>query len=585
MADLSSSSIPSGSAVDQTNATLSGTYFPSVVSATQVAFPKSGLAAFAATNTPGVTVTDNANTALNGTHKQVTAVNAVNLSVSYNTTGPDTAQKASSGSVVNTSNEIFNNSGNPITITAVTPDSISYPLTGSDLDQTQATGTITDQTNTGYFNGTYTVKDTPSSNTFTYVRVPGGQAYNLTNLMTNPSFEVAGSTSAIRTNLCTNPSFETDLSGWAADGTNITIARSTADHYNSHDATVADTASMLVTKNTLTSTSAGVYFTVSTPRANMTYTVSAYVKNNAGNAKPYLSAVTVPGSGNAVVFSGSNPVTLTSTWTRISYSFKTTNTDPLHIRLESGAATTAASSFYVDAVLIERTPNLYSYFDSNTPAAGDFTYALSSSMPVQNAILPSGVTPATDTTSLDYARGYMTTAWTNSTTHSLAMVNRGEHDDQFLDISSLVTLTAGQTYTFRATVRTTEAVTNSQQIRLQVQNSSGTTSTIYSGITGAPGTYVRLYNRLNEPGQLMYWDDIMIVLGNHTDAPFFSGASTSDSLVSYAWTTGTGTTLSTSSRTYVNASVDADILADYGDAHRLDSPASIDILYRSGWLG
>lgn len=584
---LSVTSVPSnvGTVLDDTNVFLNGTYYGSVVATNQINIAKSGTP-FNQTDAPNGSLTDNTNVALNGNGKTVTAINAANKAFSYATSYQDTSQRSASGTVVDRTNEVFNNGGNPVTLSSVTGNTLVYPITGANVSETTATGTAIDVTNSKYFNGHYAVSSVLGPTSIRYQRVPANLRASLTNLVRNPRMETLATTYNFRHNRCSNPSFETDLSSWTP-GSAVTAVRSTSFGYSG-------SASMLVTKSANADANSNVATTVTGLTVGMQYSISAYFLGGNGDAKPYLS---VDGR------SSSNPVTLTTSWQRTSYTFTATATSH-NFNIQAGTSTVANSNFYVDAVLIEETNLVLPYFDGNTAATSDFTHTwvgtanASRSMEVATSVKGVAMT-AEGTNGKGWARGYATASWTNDGSRSLALVNRGTHDDQYVDISGMVTLVANKTYTFAATVKTLNSVINKQQIRLQVQNSSGSVSNVYSNIAGTPGVYsftgtfnttglaagdyVRLYNQTNDPGNTVLWDSIMIVEGSNTDSAVFSGATTSTDMTTYAWT-GTADD-STSTRVTDLTGYSGSIGYPYGGVQRSDNPAAMDIFYRSGWLG
>lgn len=586
---LTQTAVPTGfgTLIDTTNVFLNGTYFGNVSPATPslVTIAKSGTP-FASTPVPNGTLTDNTNVALSGTGKVVTAINPALKSFSYAATYANTTQRSAGGTVIDTTNEVFNNNGAPVTITSLTDNTFTYPLTANNVAETTATGTATDITNQYYFNGHYNVSAVPGPNVVQYARVPTNKRVNVTNLVRNPRMETAGAAYTYRTNRCTNPSMEVDVAGWTP-GSAVTAIRSTSFAY-------VGTASMLVTKSALTDTNSGVGMTLTGLTSGNVYTISGYFRSGNGDAKPYFSV-----SGR----SSSNPITLTSTWQRTSYTF-TANATSHTFYIQSGAATVATSNFYVDALLIEESPLVGTYFDGTVTNTDDFSFSWAgtahASNSIQTAVGVSGVSFLADgTTAKNWAKGFRSTSWAVDSTHSLALVNRGTHDDQFVDISGMVTLQANKTYTFRATIKTMDSVINPQQIRLQVQNSGGSPSVVYSNYVGTPGViefvgtfnttgytagdYIRLYNQVNNSGSTVYWDQLMILEGSYTDIPYFSGATPGEALTYYTWT-GTADNSTTTRVTDLNAYV-GEIRAPYGGIQRSDNPAAMDVFYRSGWLG
>ena len=165
----------------------------------------------------------------------------------------------------------------------------------------------------------------------------------------------------LRTNLCTNPSFEVDTAGWTwANFT--TLSRSPADAFSG-----AFSLQAVATSNDITN---GVSYEASVV-PNQTLTASAYVKNVVGATRDHRIEFQFFDSIGTIL---SNPV---------SAAVSVTAGGPFQ-RLSLTATAPANAAFYrmrvlyqrtnavignttlVDAVLIEETNTLTSYFDGNT---------------------------------------------------------------------------------------------------------------------------------------------------------------------------------------------------------------------------
>jgi len=518
---------------------------------------------------------------LSGPGQLVTAVDSPNRTFSYTIRVHRNSQSKAltTGTVINRTNEVFNG---VYIIDIVSENTIGYPRAAANVVESAANGTVTNLTNINYFNGTYPVARVNSPTSISYNRVAPELAANLTNLVTNPGMHTTGSTYAIRTNLCPNPTFTTDLAGWSV-GTGITATRDTTDGIVG-----GSTTSASIKKNALTGTNAAFTFALTGLTVGTIYTLSGYFKNVTGDAQASLVVVGL---------TGTEPTVPTSSWVRREITF-TANAANMSFGVDAGTATLVDSQFKVDGLMLERSNFALPYFDGASPAAGDFTYSWSgtanNSISYQNATNVVGVASQSTTGT----KAYSTTAWSSSGTRSLAMVTKNTTTDQWVDISNIATLAANKTYTFVATVKTTTTVGNPSQVRLAVQT-GGSVQTVNGNINGGSGVYriagtfstagrnsgdyIRLYYATSNPEQIIYWDDLLIFEGADTSVPWFHGSSTGTSITTYAWT-GTPNA-STSTRITNIPNVYANILSPYGHIARTNSPAHVEILYRSGWLG
>lgn len=171
------------------------------------------------------------------------------------------------------------------------------------------------------------------------------------NYALNPSMEVADitSTANARINLCTNPSFETGTTGWTtAGGTPPTIGASLA--YSK-----VGLQSCKVTCNGSASFTNNLTFTASGLTVGQSYTLSAYVYLPTG----FTGSV---GCGQGATFGTASSTV--GAWGRISVTTTATLTTQSWF-IYSNTYTTG-QSFYVDAVLLEQSSTVGSYFDGTT---------------------------------------------------------------------------------------------------------------------------------------------------------------------------------------------------------------------------
>lgn len=592
----------SGTIRDLTNVPLNGSYFVTTPATNKFSYTKSD-----ALTVPQTTVTGTAHNATNammaGSYS-ITSYDSLNKVLVYsvptpnvsavfavhgtNATDPVAVPANPQTSVTDKSSSDFN--GTNLTITSVPhKNELVYNKTGvADRAASTASGTITNLSNTNYYNGVYPVLK-PGTTTFQYNRVAPNLVQSLTNLAINPGMAGAGGTFTLRTNICTNPSFETNFTGWSpASGITPTL---------STDYAYSGTTSLLVTKTTLGPQNL-TYTTPATLTIGAIYTASAYVRNAAGDSKPYI---TVTGIGSSAA------TTITNTaWTRLQYTFTATATSH-DIAIVAGTATIANSSFYLDAVLIEASGIAGIYFDGSS-AAGDLTYAWTgtahASSSTATATAVAYTTNTADALPTTYAKGYRSSNWSDGSPYSLAMVNQGSvAANQYVNLQPMLPgLVANTDYTLSAVIYTTESVSNPTQLKFVVQGST-TPVTVSTGISGPPGAYhvslnfntgaypaagyVRFVNELAEWGLLVYLDSLMVVQGKYTGTdvpPYFTGSSPNTAINTYAWTGAVNASTSTRTSSYLMTQ-NSDINDPYGDVARTDNQALVDILYRPGWLG
>lgn len=356
-ANVSFASIPAGSAscVNVTNQTLNGTYTIGVPAPTQLTFTKTIPDIPANTAVSNGQLLNNTDVIFNGTHT-VTDVNSSAKTVSYTRTSDNVSSRAASGTVSNTTNAVFNG---VYELSSVAATTLVYDTGGSDtIPVSTASGTATNVTNKSLFNGSFAVTDVPTYKTVTYANPLDS---NATNLVPNPTMEGAGADVTVRTNLITNPNFEGDTTGWSATG--ATVTKNTSEKVvGGASMSVACTANGNLVKTT----------TKIAVSASTTYTLSAFVKAAAGKTldiklKEYSSSDVL---GQTVLTS----VTGDGAWQRVDVEITTSSTG---VKLEPvfENTTAGANTFYVDAVLLENSHLVGTYFDGSTNDSLDFTYS------------------------------------------------------------------------------------------------------------------------------------------------------------------------------------------------------------------
>lgn len=147
-----------------------------------------------------------------------------------------------------------------------------------------------------------------------------------------------------RTNLITNPSFETNTTNWS--GPNSTIAQSSAFSY-------VGTKSLKVTPSNASGGAAFIATTVS----GTTYRFSVYVYTETN--KNLKLAIESPATSSTTV------AVTSGTWTRLNVSFVADSTSS-YVTI---VGTDSTTPFYVDAVMLEASSSVGSYFDGATAGA------------------------------------------------------------------------------------------------------------------------------------------------------------------------------------------------------------------------
>jgi hypothetical protein len=186
-----------------------------------------------------------------------------------------------------------------------------------------------------------------------------------------------------RVNYITNPSFEVNTAGWSAIG-GATLARTTGE-FNT------GSASLSVTNSSGSAAQFGIIDGTMIPliAGEGTYYISAYVKLANGNAPANYflrflqyaeqSSSSTIAAGNV----GTQALSYTGDWVRLSGSFtKNAGANFAIIRVVTGS-TVSGEVFYVDSVMLEKSDTLKSYFDgsSNGFWTGDSNNSFSGGSP------------------------------------------------------------------------------------------------------------------------------------------------------------------------------------------------------------
>jgi hypothetical protein len=167
-----------------------------------------------------------------------------------------------------------------------------------------------------------------------------------------------------RTNLCPNPSFETNIDSMSTSGT--TITRVTSDSFSGVASLQA-----VATSNLFTNFASWVSNRASAIPGDV-ITASAYVRNTVGATRGHLIRIRAyNGSGtNIANFSGTPVVVdVADGWVRISHTVTMpVNTTSVGISVNYQTTNPAiGNTTLIDAILVEKTNTVGSYFDGNTP--------------------------------------------------------------------------------------------------------------------------------------------------------------------------------------------------------------------------
>lgn len=388
-----------------------------------------------------------------------------------------------------------------------------------------------------------------------------------TNLMTDPSFELASGTAVVRTNLCANPSSETGGANWGyytPGATGSTSTRPTDGGYVGF-AYYRATWSMAVTAQ-----SGGVYVYGIPLSAGSSVSASMYVRPS--RARTVNLNIEYHDSTGAKVstVSGSATAAPGGVWTRVVFNGGTAPAGTATVTVTAYAQASdwaVGDTFDGDAALVEAAPVVGSYFDGNTPAAGDFTYAWSGTANASQSVQTGAGLPIAPGT---HAAAIQSSAWASTGGKSLRIIPNGPNattTDTYarVDLKALGGAVDGLTFTVLAKLHLPAPMTGPLQGGTQMRNlfvdiTGGGGPTRYLGgastpnspnvagdyihrltftvpsVPGSPVTAlgVRLYNGAAPGGGDVYWDDVVIVQGTYTGG-YFDGSHASDTGWTAVW--------------------------------------------------
>lgn len=269
-----------------------------------------------------------------------------------------------------------------------------------------------------------------------------------------------GTTVQSRTNLITNPSFETNTTGYTS-GNAASISRVTS------PAPVSGSYCLKVPHSGTASGSVNIT-PGPTVAKNTTYTVSMYVYASAAVSArlEYMGNNSGYHNGPKVTFSA-------NTWTRYSWTFNSgTDTQINYFYFEQPGVGTG-TDFYVDAVMLEKTNVVGTYFDGATTSGSGWTYSWNGTANASTSLAQSAAGTFTYNDPIQWL----------DITGSSAEINIQRNE---LDVG-MATVTI---YDADLDPNNYAEVRPGKQIQVTATDSAGVVTTIYQGaITGTPVVY------------------------------------------------------------------------------------------------
>lgn len=172
-------------------------------------------------------------------------------------------------------------------------------------------------------------------------------------------------------NLLTNPSFDTNTTGWS--GSNATIARVTTPTPFSGTGALSVTCTSAGTCYATTTTGIGGVAVT----AGVTYTASAYVRTAVTTRGAFVNFAWYNNAGTLISTSFGSGIVDSTTYQRTSVTATAPATAVWAAVQVSFNATATSEIHYVDAVMMERSSVLNSYYDTSTTGSYSPTYVSS----------------------------------------------------------------------------------------------------------------------------------------------------------------------------------------------------------------
>lgn len=381
---------------------------------------------------------------------------------------------------------------------------------------------------------------------------PAGET-TVTNLATNSGGEDSTATTTVRTNYALNPTPAANVTGWTTSGS--TTATLTFQGSGGPSATAGRWAKDAITGPSTPDHVVIFGGTGTTPQAGHLNAVSGWVYSSKTVDLRFQAWTYGPGYLGVGEDLNSDPFTVTAgTWTYINLPMKPFGTGDytsfiVMLRLTNTATVTSGDILGLAGMAATDAYRSGSNasFAGDTAAAGDFTYAWSGTANASSSFelgkKPTGTGAGTPTTVRVYAKPYISSDWSSSGSKSIAIRSIG-HTDEFVNVSGMMPITAGKTYTVAVKIHTTRPISDPQQLFLRIYAPGALADTkFYSGQTGPAGdftiratfstagmtslAYVRPMNSDTTPDAVTYFDDITLVevpdLAHPYTGPAFSG--------------------------------------------------------------
>jgi hypothetical protein len=379
-------------------------------------------------------------------------------------------------------------------------------------------------------------------------------------------------TSIERTNYIGNPSFEVDTSGWSSISGG-TLARVTSQSYSR-----TASAQLIATAQDqgLAAYLSGLF---GLDLISATFTASAWVKGEAG--KEISISVLELSFMLGEIARSTQTITATGSWQRIDIT-RSFSDSARNARVLIENKTSGAHTFYTDAVLLEASSTLGTYFDGAT-AGASWTFDADASF---STITESGTSALP--VGLSTASSQITSSYTP--THSGVLSALVTPSANTGGATLTMTTVASTVYTFSAWVYSSSA----KNIQISADSTVGSviaipattwTRAVLSFTASDTSTLISILG--TDSTTAFYLDDIMLQESPTVQA-YFDGDTddiTDTWPVVYTWAGTPNASISIREVGGTLPEVGAEILSPYGNATRLQSDAQLQIRYRSGWLG
>ena len=347
----------------------------------------------------------------------------------------------------------------------------------------------------------------------------------------------------VRTNLFTNPSIELATTGYAGARTTLSL-----------DDTFVFTGNRSL-RGTISSALSGQYIdgTQTSIVASTSYTFSCYVylpATNTADSDFRLQFHPWTGSAYLSAISGTIVTIPRGVWTRLSVTgTMPSNATQVLPRLLSTTTLAVGQVYITDGWLLEQSSALGDYFDGNTTASGDYIYRWNGV--VSNSSSTQQVRQVTASPTGTNSAAGMSRVWDSTGLRSLVVAPTGANNDSHVRFS-FSGLTSGATYTALVTCYLSAPLTGTLNSRTRQISAWNSTFITNAGSATAPNTagshtlrftftandttmILALHNGASVNNGLVWFDDLLLVAGNYQDEYFDGGTTSTDPLLSYAW--------------------------------------------------